>query len=322
MENIDKINLDNKTNIDNKVDDPATRKNNDWHCGFVGAMEVELRRAGCKFEINEEYKSVSRSYRVDMLITVKEFPPINSNSSSLAKYIRPFTLCEFKSPGVSLKSEDMDRLTLLSLQYYLENKDVNRTDMASILVVSHHPYELFKNLPDGRVVENPESGIYIIRYAEIFTVIMVIPELSEEVYKWLTSLKSNLTTKRLENLLNEAKYCIDDIALANLISVLLTINVNKIKKGELKMNQEFVELIENSPYAAPIFARREAKAAASAAANTEAKAIIRVLTKRLGKPSVQLQEQINKVNNIEKLDELIDFAATCVSLDEFATALN
>jgi hypothetical protein len=50
--------------------------------------------------------------------------------------------------------------------------------------------------------------------------------------------------------------------------------------------------------------------------------IIRVLTKRFELPPKKLQDQIRNVRSIEKLDELIDFAITCVSVGEFATALN
>jgi hypothetical protein len=46
------------------------------------------------------------------------------------------------------------------------------------------------------------------------------------------------------------------------------------------------------------------------------------LSKRFKTPSAKLQKQIKKVNDIDKLDELVGFAATCVSLDEFATAFN
>jgi hypothetical protein len=46
------------------------------------------------------------------------------------------------------------------------------------------------------------------------------------------------------------------------------------------------------------------------------------LTRRLGNPSAKLQKQIREVKDINELDELIDFAITCVSLGEFATAFN
>ncbi|MDR2705746.1 MAG: hypothetical protein LBC02_08210, partial [Planctomycetaceae bacterium] len=56
-------------------------------------------------------------------------------------------------------------------------------------------------------------------------------------------------------------------------------------------------------------------------AKGEAKTIIRILSRRLKMPSKSLQKKICSIKNIAKLDELVDFALTCVSLDEFATAL-
>jgi hypothetical protein len=46
------------------------------------------------------------------------------------------------------------------------------------------------------------------------------------------------------------------------------------------------------------------------------------LTARFEKPSAKLQKQIMSVKDIDKLDELTDFALSCVSLGEFATAFN
>jgi hypothetical protein len=46
------------------------------------------------------------------------------------------------------------------------------------------------------------------------------------------------------------------------------------------------------------------------------------LAARFETPPKKLQNQIKSVKNIEKLDELIKFAGTCVSIGEFATAFN
>ncbi|MDR2344829.1 MAG: DUF4351 domain-containing protein [Planctomycetaceae bacterium] len=54
----------------------------------------------------------------------------------------------------------------------------------------------------------------------------------------------------------------------------------------------------------------------------EVNSIIRVLRRRVGEPSAELKSRIMNIQSIDKLDELLDFAATCVSLGEFATALN
>jgi hypothetical protein len=75
------------------------------------------------------------------------------------------------------------------------------------------------------------------------------------------------------------------------------------------------------------FTEREAKSKAEIAemiereAKNKAEMIIRILSHRLELPSRTLQDEITSIRNLAKLDELVDFALTCISLDEFATAL-
>ncbi|MDR2170952.1 MAG: Rpn family recombination-promoting nuclease/putative transposase [Planctomycetaceae bacterium] len=52
-----------------------------------------------------------------------------------------------------------------------------------------------------------------------------------------------------------------------------------------------------------------------------ARAIIRLLTCRFEEPSARLQKKIMGIQSEAKLEELLDFAASCVSIGEFATAL-
>ncbi|MDR1924247.1 MAG: hypothetical protein LBQ66_07730, partial [Planctomycetaceae bacterium] len=69
-----------------------------------------------------------------------------------------------------------------------------------------------------------------------------------------------------------------------------------------------------------------AEATVKTRAETQAKAkaeeIVRILSRRLESPPQLLQQKINQVSDVDKLDELIDFAWTCVSVDEFVTAFN
>jgi predicted transposase YdaD len=53
----------------------------------------------------------------------------------------------------------------------------------------------------------------------------------------------------------------------------------------------------------------------------KAEIIIRILSRRLESPSKPLLKKIKSVQNTIKLDELADFALTCLSLDDFSTAL-
>jgi DNA-binding protein len=66
----------------------------------------------------------------------------------------------------------------------------------------------------------------------------------------------------------------------------------------------------------------EARGEARGEAIGKAKSIIRFLRNRVGMPSVELQEKIKSIRSTDKLDELLDFASTCVSLGEFETAFN
>jgi hypothetical protein len=166
----DKFNTMNSSNNDNALNlpnassdnadsvnvDGVGRKNTHWHWGFVGAMEVELNKAGCKVDVNPEADSKMRTYYIDLLITLESLPT-HSHTSGLVKCLRRFTLCEFKSPGISLTIRDIDRQRLLCLKYYLDNADVSRDEVAAMLVVSHFPYEAFKHLPASWVVEEIES---------------------------------------------------------------------------------------------------------------------------------------------------------------------
>jgi hypothetical protein len=100
---------DNNDSFDEVTATNPKRKNTPWHWGFVGAMDVELRRAGCDFEFNSEYQSISRSYFIDMFITVNSKPEATDNSDVLGivKCLRRCTLCEFKPPGETLTIREL-----------------------------------------------------------------------------------------------------------------------------------------------------------------------------------------------------------------------
>ncbi|MDR2345634.1 MAG: hypothetical protein LBE18_06175 [Planctomycetaceae bacterium] len=341
----------------NKDIKDTRRKYTRWHFGYIGAMDIELRKAGCQFTFISEYQTVSNSRYIDMLIDRK---PSSNNSklSGIAGCLRNHTFCEFKSPDDTLTIYDIDRLIHLGLQYYLdlndqneENKkrnkrnnknennennenneideinDISRDEVAGLFIVSHFPREALKLLPNGWGIENIEPGIYIITNANFLVSIVVIKELDDQTYKLLTSLQSELDKDRLENLINESQQYGYDSSWSQYLQLLFELN---IEKGEIKMSPTLLEKIKQTPYGAEMLnlSRAEGKAEGRTEGRAEgetggkAEAIIRILTRRLDRPSAKLQEQISEVKNVQKLDELIDFAVTCVSLGEFATAFN
>ncbi|MDR1484311.1 MAG: Rpn family recombination-promoting nuclease/putative transposase [Planctomycetaceae bacterium] len=82
-----------------------------------------------------------------------------------------------------------------------------------------------------------------------------------------------------------------------------------------------VEVMVDS-VATRLYREGEAIGIARGKAIGKAKSIIRFLRNRVGMPSVELQEKIESIRSTDKLDELLDFASTCVSIGEFETAFN
>jgi hypothetical protein len=84
------------------------------------------------------------------------------------------------------------------------------------------------------------------------------------------------------------------------------------------MDPTTLELMEEYGLLEPLIQKGKSDGAFAAKAD----AIISVLTERFETPPRKLQAKIRNVRSIEKLDELIRFAATCVSIGEFSTAIN
>ncbi|MDR2346135.1 MAG: hypothetical protein LBE18_08730, partial [Planctomycetaceae bacterium] len=338
------------------------RKYTHWHLGFVGAMDLELRKTGCTYTFVPETQTISysKSYSnyIDMIITIVDPSPneenneenkdenndknndantndenndtnTNEEASGLVACLQKFTLCEFKPPNVTLTIRDIDRLIQLGLQYYLdfEDKSISRADVAGLFVVAHYPRKALENLPEGWEIENFDTGIYTIRYSNFLTSIVVLPELEKETYNLLTNMKTNLPEEKIKKLIKEAQQYGEDNSWSRYLNLIFELNIDK---GEIKMSPTLLEKIKKTPYGAEMLNKTKAEGKAEGIAEGETKGIakgkaediIRVLTIRFGRPSAKLQGQIREVKNINELDELIDFSATCVSLGEFATAFN
>jgi flagellar biosynthesis/type III secretory pathway protein FliH len=242
---------------------------------------------------------------------------------------------------------------------FKKTRNISRDEIAAMFVVSHFPRKALKQLPEGWNVVKIEPGVYIITCANILVSIVVINELQEESYNLLTMLKSKLSEERIKKVLKESQRHPNDGLWESLSYVLLEKNVvHKINKGELKMSQGLLEVIKQTPYGAEMLNRYRneglteglskglaegiskglsegiskgkaeglsegiSKGLSEGLSKGKAEDIIRILTRRLEKPSATLQKQIREVKDINELDELIDFAITCVSLGEFATAFN
>jgi hypothetical protein len=136
-------------------------------------------------------------------------------------------------------------------------------------------------------------------------------------------LNKELTVARLHRLLTVAAQHGKDSALETYLDVVAEANFQTLQEtimGKV-MDQCLQELGLTDKWRAEGIVEGIAKGRVEGIAKGRADTIIRILSRRLELPPMSLQNRIRSIQNIDKLDELADFALTCVSLDEFATAL-
>ncbi|MDR2346295.1 MAG: Rpn family recombination-promoting nuclease/putative transposase [Planctomycetaceae bacterium] len=100
------------------------------------------------------------------------------------------------------------------------------------------------------------------------------------------------------------------------------LGVKVMSTSAFKTHMKEVRILSEARGEAKGEAKGEARGEARGEAKGIASAIIRLLNRRVGEPSLELQDKIKSIRSIDKLDELLDFAITCVSLGEFETAFN
>jgi hypothetical protein len=256
---------------------------------------------------------------VDKFTGQKLHPSLKDNG--IAKCLNEVNFFEYKSPHESLTPDVFRKCNSYS-DLYLLSKDISVEKASVIMVTSRHPRELLKYVKEHYDVDEISEGIYSVRVGPIKTYIILLKKIPPEQNLWITSLKLKLPEERYNQIIANAVNREDNNTFQTFINTFLKINKEKFIEGKIKMHQTTIELMKECGLADPFIKIGEKKGKFDGMFVAKSDAIIRVLTKRLETPPKKLQDKIRKVRSIEKLDELIEFAATCVSIGEFATALN
>jgi hypothetical protein len=132
-------------------------------------------------------------------------------------------------------------------------------------------------------------------------------------------LNKELTVARLHRLLTVAAKHGKDSALETYLDVVAEANFQTLQ--ETIMGKVMDQCLQELGLTDKWRAEGKVEGRVEGIAKGRADTIIRILSRRLELPPMSLQNRISSIQNIDKLDELADFALTCVSLDEFATAL-
>ncbi|MDR2117321.1 MAG: hypothetical protein LBP87_13165 [Planctomycetaceae bacterium] len=297
---------------------------NQWHPGFCGAMKLELNKYHHVLEFKDEHQITKGPLRVDMLVIKKRKNVVIDKN--IARIFRNYNIIEYKSPDDTFDISDYYKTQGYKL-FYASLKKIDIDDLLVTLVTSQHPYNLLKYLSSRYKVTSDQQGIYVIERDTESTQIIVSSELPESENLWLTHLNKKLTTDHVEHLLTEAAKHGKDVALDSYLDVVSEANIKLFQEAFMK--GYFKQCLIKSGYAemwrtegiAEGELKGITKGEIKGKVEGKAEMIVRILSRRLKPPSELLQKRICSVHDITKLDELADFALTCVSLDEFATAL-
>jgi hypothetical protein len=300
-----------------------------WHPAFCGAMRLELDEYRDVLEFHDEHQLTSGSLRMDVLI-IKKFKDIFIDKN-IARIFKNYNILEYKSPDDSLTIYDYRKAHIYKLLYSIQHAIIDIEDISVTMVTSQHPYKVLDYLSNHYNVTSNQKGIYVVQHEVGLAQIVVSNELTEDQNIWLTHLNKELTAARLHRLLTVAAKHGKDPALETYLEVVAGANFQTLQ--ETLMGKVIDQCLQDLGFTDKWRIEGEAEGILKgiiqgrAEGKTEgiiedrAKMIIRILSHRLELPSTSLQNRISSIRNIDKLDELADFALTCISLDEFATAL-
>ncbi|MDR2704155.1 MAG: DUF4351 domain-containing protein [Planctomycetaceae bacterium] len=282
-----------------------------WHPAFCEAMKLELNEYRDVLEFQDEHQLTSGVLRMDTLI-VKKLKDVFIDKN-IAHIFKNYNVFEYKSPDDSLDIFDYRKTYCYKLFHSYQNRIEEIDDISVTIVTSQHPYKLLEYLSNRYGITSDQKGIYVVKHEVGLSQIVVSNELSEDKNIWLTHLNKELTTARLHRLLTVAAEHGKDSALETYLDVVAGANLKTFQEV-ITMGQVIDQCLKELGLVD--------KWRVEGNAEGEAKSIIRILSRRLESPSMSLQDKIRSIQDIDKLDELTDFALTCVSLDEFETALN
>lgn len=236
-----------------------------WHPGFIGAMNLELKKNRDDLLFEKEYNLNTKPLEVDLLV-IKKNAGIQIDNV-IGKIFRGHNLFEYKSPKDELDIDTFYKAVAYASLYKSYGKTVDSIkadDITISLVRKAKPYGLFRCLKEnGYQVLSPYHGIYYIEGKIPFsTQIVATRELNPAEHIWLGSLSDELEKQNLLNLLAEIGRLhgkADQEYAQSVLEVGLRANEQALKEliGDKNMSEELLEILK--PIIEPKMILREQK---------------------------------------------------------------
>lgn len=207
---------------------------NQWHQGFYGAMELELREDAHNLTFEMERNLGKEPLRMDMLVIKKskDLPIANE----IGHIFRKHNVIEYKSPRDGLSIDDYVKTVGYACIYKsLANTtdEIPVEDITITIVRDIFPGEMIKTLNSlGNKVEEVTKGIYYVSGNTMFlTQIVVTSQLTEE-HTWLRVLTDRIEEQDVINFSREGK---------KLTTQGEKYNIDAIYQVSVKANRKFYE---------------------------------------------------------------------------------
>lgn len=223
-----------------------------WHPGFIGAMNLELKKNRDDLLFEKEHNLNTRPLEIDLLVIMKR--PGVQIDNEIGRIFRGHNMIEYKSPRDELDIDTFYKASAYACLYKSYGNEVDSIkadDVTVSLVRKAKPYRLFHYFREHNYqIMNPYRGIYYIEEKVLFPMqIVVTKELNWAEHIWLGSLSDKLEKQNLRALLKEAEKLqgkADREFAKSVLEVGIKANKQIFKEliGDESMSEELLEILE------------------------------------------------------------------------------
>ena len=223
-----------------------------WHPGFIGAMNLELKKNRDDLFFEKEYNLNTKPLEIDLLVIKKNTDVQIDNE--IGRIFRGHNILEYKSPRDELDIDTFYKAAAYASLYKSYGKTVDAVkaeDITISILREAKPIELFRYLEGhGCKVTKVYGGVYYVEGKTWFpTQIVVTGELNQEAHIWLKGLSGNLEKSDIQKMMDERKHMTEkaDRELADsVLEVSISANRKIVEEliGDESMYEALMEIME------------------------------------------------------------------------------
>ena len=220
-----------------------------WHPGFYGAAEIELREDRSYLEFSSELELGKKPPKLDLLVIRKLAEKEIKNE--IGKIFRRYNVVEYKSPEDDLTIDTLFKVMGYAFLYKANAEHVDEipANELTVTLVRHIcPSGLFSAMENyGFTVDKAYEGIYYTKLGFVPIQIIVTSELTADDHSALRILTRDADRDDVHRFLKLSREIIDDGNRENVDAVLVVSRKanGELFKEDITVSEELRELFSN-----------------------------------------------------------------------------